>query len=77
MSKQYDLIGKINNKKLDKVRNKNSQHLGKQYWRLRVNIENEPGVEEILVFANWLENQTIWQDIEQSKYLDKRYLFTC
>jgi len=74
MANHKELIGVIKDRKLDQVRNKKSKHLGNQYWRLTVNIENEE-IKEILVFKEWLEQETIWQEIEQLNYLDKRYLF--
>ena len=74
MANKKELIGIIKDKKLDLVKNKKSEHLGNQYWRLAVEIENSE-VKEILVFKEWLEQETIWQEIEQRKYLDKKYLF--
>ena len=73
MANHKELIGVIKDRKLDQVRNKKSEHLGNQYWRLTVEIENEE-IKEILVFKEWLEQETIWQEIEQRKYLDRRYL---
>ncbi len=75
MSNHKELIGIITDKKLDKVKNKKSEYHGNQYWRLSVELENEEEIKEILVFKEWLEQETIWQEIEQKNYLDKRYLF--
>jgi len=78
MSNKKELIGIIKNKKLDQVRNKKSEHLGNQYWRLAVDLENSE-IKEILVFKEWLERKAVWQELEQwelRNYLDKRYLFT-
>ena len=74
MSNHKELIGTIRDRKLDQVRNKKSEHFGNQYWRLAVNIENEE-IRELLVFKDFLEKKTIWEEIGQRKYLDKRYLF--
>jgi len=74
MTNRKELIGVVKDRKLDKVKNRKSEHYGNQYWRLAVNIENEE-IKEILVFKEWLEQETIWQEIEQRKYLDRRYLF--
>jgi hypothetical protein len=48
----YELIGQINDKKLDRVRNRKSPHYGTTYHRLAVELENKPEVKEILVFEN-------------------------
>ena len=72
--KIYDLIGKIKDKKLDKVYNKKSEYYGNRYWRLKVNIEDEPEIKEILAFKENLEKE-FWQAIEESKYIDQRYCF--
>ena len=77
MTNRKELIGIIRNKKLDKVKNKKSEHYGNQYWRLTVEIESEE-IKEILVFKEWLEQESIWQEIEKWELksdFDKRYLF--
>ena len=75
MTNKKELIGVITEQKLDKVKNKKSEHYGNPYWRLTVELENEEEIREILVFKEWLERETIWREIEKRKYLDKRYLF--
>lgn len=75
--KNIELFGKITAKKLDKVRNKKSEHLGNQYWRLAVELENKPEIKEILVFENYLETKEIYQKLEDWNHYRQNYLFTC
>lgn len=70
-------LGRIVNKKLDKVRNKKSSYYGNFYLRLQVVLEEKREITEILVFKEWLANQSIWLDLEQRNYLDKKFLFYC
>ena len=77
MANHKELIGVIKDRKLDQVRNKKSKHLGNQYWRLTVEIENEE-IKEILVFKEWLEQETIWDELEKwdlKDFLNKRFCF--
>ena len=46
----YDLIGKILNKKPEKVKDKKSAHYGIPFYRLTVDIKNQEEVKEILAF---------------------------
>jgi hypothetical protein len=39
-------------------------------------IQDKP-VNKINVFDNGLAKKTIWQEIEESKYIGKEYLFYC
>jgi hypothetical protein len=78
MPNHKELVGVITDKKIERVRRKNSKHFGNTYWRLRVNIEDEPEIKEIVVFKEWLEQESIWPEIEQwdiKKHSNKRYLF--
>ena len=75
LPKVHECIGKIKDKKLETVYNKKSEYHGGQYLRCQVIIEDEPKIKEFLVFKEKLEKETIWQEIEQKNYLDKRYLF--
>ena len=78
MEKPKELIGKIKERKLDKVRNKKSEHYNNSFWRLTIEIENEPEIKELLVFKEWLEQETIWQEIEKWKLKNNwndKYLF--
>jgi len=77
MANKKELVGKIKDKKLDEVRNKKSEYLGNKYWRLTVEIENEE-IKEILVFKEWLEQESIWEEIEQweaKEHFNNKYLF--
>ena len=53
----YDLIGKILNKKPEKVKDKKSAHYGIPFYRLTVNIKNQEEVKEILAFECWFEKK--------------------
>ena len=73
--KVHEFIGRIREIKLETVYNKKSEYHGNQYLRCQVVIEGEPEIKEFLVFKEKLEKETIWEEIEQKDYLDKRYLF--
>lgn len=75
--KIYESVGKVLGKKLDRVRSKRSSHYGNQYWRLKVELENEKRVEEILVFKEWLNNESIYQNLENWENYEQKYLFFC
>jgi len=73
-----ELVGVVIDKKIEKVRRRNSPHFGNQYWRLGVNIKDESEIKEIIVFKEWLEQPSIWSEIEQwdlKKHLNNKYLF--
>lgn len=74
MTNKKELIGQITDKKLDRVKNKKSEYYNNPFYRLTVELENE-GEREILVFKEWLEQEKIWEQIEQSEYIEKRFLF--
>ena len=77
MSNKQELIGIIKNKKIDRVRNKKSEHFGNQYYRLQVKIENSE-IKEILVFKEWVEQENVWEDVEKwelKDYYNQKYLF--
>ena len=66
----YQLAGRITDKKTKKKKD------GKLFWQLAVIIQDKP-VNKINVFDNGLAKKTIWQEIEESKYIGKEYLFYC
>ena len=72
-NKLYEFIGKIKGKHRKKVYSKKSDYCGNVYYRLQVELENNPKCKEILVFP---ENK-IWQSIEETNYHGKKYLFFC
>ena len=75
----YELIGRITEKRQKKPSPSN-QVEGKKYddyfYQLKVSIENKE-VNKLFVFKNSLATEKVWQDIEASEYIDKRYLFYC
>jgi len=70
--KLHELTGQITNKESSKVYNKNSPYHGNIYYKLTLNHQEE----FIFVYPN-LVDPFILKIIEQSQYLDKRYLFFC
>ena len=71
----YQLTGKIKNK--NKRNSKVKKYQGTYFWQLNVEIENKPQIEKIMVFLLTLENKTVWEEIENTDYLDKKYTFFC
>ena len=67
-----ELIGKIIFKEPKKVYDKKSAYYKKPYFKLRV-LTSEAEKHNFFVYPN-LVNQTVWKDIENSQYVDKRYL---
>ena len=76
MTKLHELTGQITNKELRKVYDKKSPHHGNTTYKLQALIENKKKEESLFVYPN-LVSQEIFQNIEQSHYIDKRYLFFC
>ena len=76
---KYELVGRITEKRKRKP-STNNQIEGKKYddyfYQLNVAIENKE-VSKIFVFKSSLEIEKVWQNIEASEYIDKRYLFYC
>jgi len=68
----YQLIGKI----LSKVKRKSKKYPETYYYQLNTSVENKE-VKKIFAFLPRLENEVIWKVIENSDYLDKKYLFYC
>jgi len=69
----YEKIGRINSKK----KRTSKAYPDSYYYQLNVNIENDTRVEKIFVFPNTLASEAVWKAIENSEYIDKRYLFFC
>lgn len=76
MSNKKELVGIIQNKKLDRVKNKKSEYYGNTYWRLKVFLDQEE--KEILVFKESLERESVWKELEiweLKKGWNQQYLF--
>lgn len=76
MNKLHELTGQIIHKELRKVYDKKSPYHGNTCYKLQALIENKKKEESLFVYPN-LVSKEIFQTIEQSQYLDKRYLFFC
>jgi len=76
MPKLHELTGRIISKELRKVYDKKSPYHGNTCYKLQALIENKKKEESLFVYPN-LVSKEIFQTIEQSQYLDKRYLFFC
>ena len=76
MTKLHELTGQITNKELRKVYDKKSPYHGNQHYKLQALIENKKKEEALFVYPNLVSTE-IFQTIEQSQYIDKRYLFFC
>jgi len=73
--KLHELTGIIINKEPRKVYNKDSPYHGNNFYKLT--ITNHKNKEEfIFVYPNLVSPQ-IFQTIQQSQYIDKKYLFFC
>lgn len=66
----YDLVGIIKEKKRMKFKDRGC-------FKLIVELTNYPQVSFIQAFQDKLTKQQIWAEIEQSKFIDKRYIFHC
>ena len=66
--------GKVISKELKKVYNKNSPFLGNLFYKLNLVIEPDNNPNYLFAYPN-LVNQEIFSTIENSQYIDKRYLF--
>lgn len=70
----HELIGRIIDKDQEKVYT--GKYAGSHYYKLNVLIENKE-VKVLFAFQDFIEQEKIWQDIIESNYIDKRYLFYC
>jgi hypothetical protein len=76
MPKLHELTGQITNKESRKVYNKKSPYRGNITYKLQVLIENKKKEESLFVYPN-LVSPEILQALEQSQYIDRRYLLFC
>ena len=76
MTKLHELTGKITAKELRKVYDKKSPYHGNTHYKCQALIENKKKEESLFVYPN-LVSKEIFQIIEQSHYIDQRYLFFC
>jgi len=76
MPKTHELTGQIISKEPRKVYNKKSPYCGNLVYKLRIISENSQLTENCFVYPN-LVDRTIFKTIEQSRYIDQRYLFVC
>lgn len=75
MTKLHELIGKIISKESRKIYNKSSPYKGNITYKLT--ITNDKNQEDfVFVYPN-LVSPTTFQTIEESHYIDKKYLFFC
>ena len=72
--KLHELTGQITNKESNKVYHKDSPYHGNICHKLT--ITNQSKEDSIFVYPN-IVSSPILQSIEQSQYLDKKYLFFC
>jgi hypothetical protein len=73
--KLHELIGKIIAKEPRKVYNKKSPYHGNNCYKLTT-LNDKNKEDFVFVYPN-LVVQQVFQTIEQSRYIDKRYLFFC
>ena len=71
----YQLIGWINSSQEEKVYM--GKYAGSYFFRLSCSLENKEGIENIFVFVNLIEQETIWQTIKKGGWPGKKYLFFC
>ncbi|CAG8665283.1 709_t:CDS:1, partial [Ambispora gerdemannii] len=76
MPKLHELTGQITSKEPRKVYDKKSPYHGNTHYKLQALIENKKKEENLFVYPN-LVSPAIFQTVEQSQYIDKRYLFFC
>ncbi|WNE40578.1 MAG: hypothetical protein mread185_000035 [Mycoplasmataceae bacterium] len=68
--------GQILSKEKRKVYDKKSEFYGNDYFKLEIALENKDREKILFVYANRVSKK-IFETIEQSNYIDKRYLFFC
>lgn len=74
--KLHELVGRIQGKVKEKVYGK-SKFANTHFYRLNVQIENKEGINTIFAFKDAIEKESVWKDLEESNYIDKKYLFYC
>src|SRR4051794_40395902 len=70
-----DLVGKVITKETKKVYDKTNPFLGNSYFKLAT-LNEQDQKKNLFVYSN-VVGQTIFNEIEKSDCIDKRYLFTC
>jgi hypothetical protein len=80
VQKTYELIGvKVLNKEHDFIYS--GKHAGKEKFVLKISVEDNPKIDKITAYKGKLglvgnvSQEQMWQDIKESNYADKRYLF--
>lgn len=76
MTKLHELTGKVIAKETRKVYDKKSPYHGNTHYKCQALIESKKKEEALFVYPN-LVSKEIFQMVEQSYYIDKRYLFFC
>ena len=76
MPKLQEFTGWIVDKEKKKVYDKTGEWYGNPYFKLTVIKEKDRQKLILFVYSN-LVSPKIFQTIEQSQYVDKRYLFFC
>jgi hypothetical protein len=71
-----ELTGKILSKEKRKVYDKESDFYGNDYYRLKITNEEKRKEVFLFIYSNLVSSE-IFQVIEQSNYVDKRYHFFC
>ena len=66
----YDLVGIIKEKKRKKLEKRDC-------FKLVVELTNQTNISSIQAFKDKLKDQQIWEDLENSQFIDKRYIFHC
>ncbi|RHZ35638.1 hypothetical protein [endosymbiont GvMRE of Glomus versiforme] len=66
----YELVGIIQQKKSKLISNR-------ELYLLTVKLDSHPNVYTVQAFKDKLENQEIWADLTENKFLDQRYTFFC
>jgi hypothetical protein len=67
--RKYEAVGRVAGKYQDKV-----YQTGEKIFCLQVKIENNEKIKEIRAYET-KTNKEVWQKIENSDYIGKRYLF--
>ncbi|WNE40142.1 MAG: hypothetical protein GBAus27B_000209 [Mycoplasmataceae bacterium] len=65
----YELVGIIRESKINKLKNR-------ECLNLSVELTNYPEISTIQAFHDKLKEQ-IWTDLNNKKFIDKKYLFKC
>lgn len=66
----YEFVGIIKDIQSKKIKHRAGLNL-------KVELTNYPEISIIQAWKDLLANEQIWVDLENSKFLDKKYLFSC